>query len=123
ARFGNSYHIVIADNVERKLFDADLQIFPRDDRFYLKFAADREILTNALDVNYDDDYIINKFSTENSFVRSAFKFPHLMAPTGQFLTDPEPVTTAGPAGQSEEEEEIEVFEIQGDLLNLGDAGS
>src|SRR5690606_14271047 len=26
ARFGNSYHIVIADNVERKLFDADLQI-------------------------------------------------------------------------------------------------
>lgn len=74
----NAHHLAVADNVERRLMDAHLQVHPRDERFYVIFAANRTILSNALDVNYDDDYIVNEFDTENSFVRSTFKYPHVV---------------------------------------------
>ena len=33
------------------------------------------MMTNAWVVNYDDDYIVNQFATENSFVGSRAKCP------------------------------------------------
>src|SRR5690606_40371378 len=50
----NAHHLAVADNVERRLMDAHLQVHPRDERFYVIFAANRTILSNALDVRSEE---------------------------------------------------------------------
>lgn len=77
--FRNHGGFVIAENVVMDLFDADLQIYPRHHPFYLIMGADRSILTDALIVNYNDDYIINHFHTENSGVRATEKMPGVVS--------------------------------------------
>lgn len=122
----NAHHRVIADNVERKLLDAHLQVHPRNDRFHVIFAADRRVLSNALDVNYDDDYIINEFDTENSFVRTSFKLPHVVVagPADPLSVVRMPVAgTPGGAGPDTEEEEPPLFEWMGVPLNLEASGA
>ncbi|NMB12079.1 MAG: hypothetical protein GX977_07315, partial [Firmicutes bacterium] len=78
AHFGNRYHTVIADNVNRQLVPCDLQLYPERDPFYLIMGRDRLIRTNAWVVNYHDDYIINDFATENSFMRITSKMPQIV---------------------------------------------
>src|SRR5699024_6836427 len=66
--------------VNKELFDVDLQLYqlnPKTDPFFLIFAADNEMLTDALNVNYDPDYVESEFSTENSFVRQVRKMTHI----------------------------------------------
>jgi hypothetical protein len=86
AELHNSSQDVIADNLERRLYDYDLQLLPFQDRFYLYMGADHEVQTNTRVVNYDDDFIINDFGTENSLVRLTTKLPEIvMAPLNLFF--------------------------------------
>ncbi|NMB11635.1 MAG: hypothetical protein GX977_05050, partial [Firmicutes bacterium] len=78
AQFRNRYHTVIADNVNKRLFPCDLQLYPESDPFYLIMGRDRLIETDAWVVYYDDDYIINDFATENSFMRITSKMPQIV---------------------------------------------
>ena len=78
AQFSNRYHTVIADNVNKQLFPCDLQLYPERDPFYLIMGRDRLIGTDAWVVHYDDDYIINDFETENSFMRITSKMPQIV---------------------------------------------
>ncbi len=79
AEFNNTNHLVIADNVNRKLFASDLQLYPEDIPFYLIMMENRTMLTDSKVVNYDDDYIINDFDTENSFIRITDKLPPVVS--------------------------------------------
>ncbi|NMB13262.1 MAG: hypothetical protein GX977_13390, partial [Firmicutes bacterium] len=78
AQFSNRYHTVIADNVNKQLFFCDLQLYPERDPFYLTMGRDRLIRTDAWVVHYNDDYIINDFATENSFMRITSKMPQIV---------------------------------------------
>lgn len=73
ADINSKYHTVIADNVQKKLFECNLQILPKDNQFYLSMGVDRDLRTDAKVVNYDPYYIINDFNTENSFIRMTSK--------------------------------------------------
>ncbi|WP_312523058.1 hypothetical protein [Anaerospora sp.] len=74
ADFNNSHATVIADNLHKKLFgDASLQIYPQHKPFYLLMGKDNKMSTNAFIVNYDNDFIVNAFDTENSFIRVSEK--------------------------------------------------
>lgn len=81
AEFRNNYYLAVAENVEKRLIPSHLQLYPRDLPFYLIFNADREMLTDAMTVNYDDDFIINRFHTENSIVRITSKLPDIVGAT------------------------------------------
>lgn len=115
AVFESAHHRVVADNVNRRLFESHLQIYPRGKRFYLLLSADREIMTDAHAVHYDPDYIINEFSTENSFVRSTLKYVQVVAdglrdepvfsPTLAGLESPAPGNDVG-AGQRHVESQL-----------------
>ena len=52
---GNRYHSVVADNVNKQLFSADVQLYPENKPFYLILGAERLMMTNAWVVNYDED--------------------------------------------------------------------
>jgi ribosomal protein L18 len=78
AHVRNRYHSVVADNVNKQLFSADVQLYPENKPFYLILGAERLMMTNAWVVNYDDDYIVNQFATENSFVRITGKMPQIV---------------------------------------------
>lgn len=69
----NRHHRVVAENVEMKLYDCELQLRPESLPFNLFMKGDRQIMSNGQVFNYDDDYIVNEFSTENSTVRMAKK--------------------------------------------------
>ncbi|NMB12540.1 MAG: hypothetical protein GX977_09660, partial [Firmicutes bacterium] len=71
-------HTVIADNVNKQLFPCDLQLYPKRAPFYLTMGRDRLIRTDAWVVHYDDEYIINDFATENSFIRITGKMPQIV---------------------------------------------
>ncbi|MFY9397939.1 MAG: hypothetical protein WAR22_06195, partial [Desulfomonilia bacterium] len=61
---------VIVDNACKTLHDADLQLYAKDLTFYLFFPGqDRTFRTNAHVVKYQDDVIVDRFSSENSITR------------------------------------------------------
>jgi len=74
----NNYYYVIADNLNMELFTCDMQLYPEDKQFYLIMASDKEMLTNAFVMNYNPDFIVNDFSTENNFVRETNKMPQVV---------------------------------------------
>lgn len=131
AEINNSYGRVVAD-IRPQLFDSDLQLYPRRpetaevyDPFYLIFTtenAGRKILTDAYIVNYNPDFIINQFSTENSIMRITSKLAvlnsrlmnnNLLARTGnnfnqgQQLVDTSSFSQLGNFTDDENDDEIE----------------
>ncbi len=77
-------HHVIIDHRDRVLHDeATAQLFAPDRAFRLMLTPQRRLLTSASIVNYDPDYIVNRFRTDNSVIR--------LQATRQTL----PVTTSG----------------------------
>jgi hypothetical protein len=84
ALFTDQQHSVIVDNATKSLQDADVQLYAKDLLFYLFFPVqDKTFRTNAYVVHYQDDVIVNGFSSENSITRL---IPKLLAdadPTGR----------------------------------------
>jgi len=66
--YNMDYYVVI-DNINKKLYRSDLQLYPENSHFYLSLREDRKMITDTFVVNYNPDFIINDFSTENSFIR------------------------------------------------------
>jgi hypothetical protein len=66
--YNKDYYVVI-DNINKKLYRTDLQLYPENSHFYLKLREDRKMITDTFVVNYNPDFIINNFGTENSFIR------------------------------------------------------
>lgn len=63
-------HYVIVDNLDRVLQEgATTQLFAPDQAFSLKLTGERLLYTSAYIINYDPNYIVNNFSTENSVTR------------------------------------------------------
>ncbi|MFW6287861.1 MAG: hypothetical protein ACOC2J_03830, partial [bacterium] len=83
----NKNYYVIADNDNLKLFKTDLQLYPEDNQFYLVMRGDRLILTDAYETNYNPDFIVNEFSTENNFVRETSKMPQVVSIINNIYTD------------------------------------
>ncbi len=75
----NNYYYVIADNDNLRLFTSDMQLYPEDSHFYLIMESDRMMLTDAYVINYNPDFIVNDFSTENNFVRETNKMPQVVS--------------------------------------------
>ncbi len=94
----NRYHAVVADNINKQLFPADIQLYPENKPFYLIMGSDRRILSDAWVVNYDDDYIVNRFATENSFVRITGKMPQVVGFGSYQVSGPASLTLGGSAG-------------------------
>jgi len=65
----NSLYDVVVDNINKNLQAYDAQLYAPSDPFYLIFSAQKKFLTNAFVVNYDDDFIINAYSSDNSILR------------------------------------------------------
>ncbi len=123
-RFNNSHHTARVDNVNKELFDVDLQLYAPDRQvFYLIFAADRMMMTDAYDVNYDPDYIETHFATENSFVRITSKMPDVVG-VGPFRSPGGTPGTEGAGGDFEtSDEENAQDEDQDDDESDEDEGS
>ena len=67
-------HQVYVDNINRKLqAGATAQLYSPGQPFNLGLTDHQMITTNALVVNYDNNYIVNNFSSENSLLRLANK--------------------------------------------------
>jgi hypothetical protein len=67
ADFSNSLYHAIVDNGNRKPQPSSLQLFATSP-FSLQFFADKRFETSAFVINYDPDFIVNGFSTDNSMV-------------------------------------------------------
>lgn len=64
---------VIIDNGSPRLLPGPAQLFTDGDPFFLALAEAARIQTSALIVSYDDNFVINAFSTENSVMRMTQK--------------------------------------------------
>lgn len=64
---------VIIDNGSPRLLPGPAQLFTDGDPFFLALAETARIQTNALIVSYDDNFVVNAFSTENSVMRMTQK--------------------------------------------------
>ncbi|MDX2182860.1 MAG: leukotoxin LktA family filamentous adhesin [Gemmatimonadaceae bacterium] len=64
---------VIIDNGSPRLLPGPAQLFTDGDPFFLALAEAARIQTNALIVSYDDNFVVNAFSTENSVMRMTQK--------------------------------------------------
>ena len=71
--FNNSRYRVIVDNQNWLLQDCDAQLYAPGRSFYLNFSANPAFFTDSLVLNYDSDFTVNGFGTENSIFRAAFK--------------------------------------------------
>ncbi|CCU79431.1 hypothetical protein HSACCH_01331 [Halanaerobium saccharolyticum subsp. saccharolyticum DSM 6643] len=69
ADINSNYYKVVADNINKILHDSHLQLYPEKVPFNLFIDTMRELITDAYVVNYNDDFIINEFNSENSFIR------------------------------------------------------
>jgi len=70
ALFTSGRYSVVVDNAPKTIADADLQLYAKDRQFYLYFPEQgNNFKTNAFVVNYDDDFTVNGFGTENSITR------------------------------------------------------
>jgi hypothetical protein len=70
AQFTSLPFRVIVDNVNKNWLDYNVQLYMKDRLFYLYFPEDgKTFSTNAFVVQYDDNFTINGFSTENSIAR------------------------------------------------------
>ncbi|MGM0445690.1 MAG: hypothetical protein ACQEQH_04715 [Bacillota bacterium] len=74
----NKDYYAVVDNINKKLYTTDLQLYPEDSHFYLKLREDRKMITDTFVVNYNPDFIIDEFSTENSFMRIIDKLLHVL---------------------------------------------
>lgn len=64
---------VIVDNLTPRLVGGPAQLFTDGDPFFLALAEAARIQTDALIVSYDDNFVVNAFSTENSVMRMTQK--------------------------------------------------
>ncbi|WP_217637543.1 hypothetical protein [Desulfuromusa kysingii] len=69
----NSQHLVIVDNQNKQLHDADVQLYTGLNPFYLEMFADNKVETDARAINYSQDFIVNDYSSENSLTRIVAK--------------------------------------------------
>ncbi len=69
----NAYNHVITDNDNLTPQACTLQLYPEGKRFSAHLMTEFDVTTSARAVNYDDRFITNEFSTENSMVRQAEK--------------------------------------------------
>ena len=70
ALFMNQVYTAIVDNESKALHEADVQLYAKDLTFHLFFPDQGETFrTNAYVVRYQNDVIINGFSSENSVTR------------------------------------------------------
>ncbi|NTV30218.1 MAG: hypothetical protein HGA80_09080, partial [Candidatus Omnitrophica bacterium] len=70
AKLNNNVYTVIVDNVNKELFDCAAQLYAKDSPFYLEFSSINKPLTDALVLHYNGyDYLVNRYSTENSATR------------------------------------------------------
>ena len=74
----NNNYRVIADNVNEILHDSHLQLYPEKQPFNLFLNSEQKMITDAYAVNYDDDFIINEFSSENSFIRKSSRLNSIL---------------------------------------------
>ena len=64
---------MIVDNLTPRLVGGPAQLFTDGDPFFLALAEAARIQTDALIVSYDDNFVVNAFSTENSVMRMTQK--------------------------------------------------
>lgn len=69
----NDFNHVITDNGNLAPQACTLQLYPEEKRFSAHLKKAFDVTTSARAVNYDDNFITNDFSTENSMVRQAEK--------------------------------------------------
>ncbi|MDI9420620.1 MAG: hypothetical protein QM451_00090 [Bacillota bacterium] len=127
ATFSNRYHTVVADNVEKRLYEnVALQLLPEDRPFSLRLGTDREIWTTAYAVNYNDYYIITNFDTINSFIRITTKLADIMGDIPSSILSGHSFSrfsnSEGLVGANEEEDEDEENqENLWDVIQIGSA--
>lgn len=73
--FNSSRYKVILDNRNKAIQDSNAQLYALGRPVSLEFFSDRKFVTSADIVHYDDDFIVNTFSTENSINRFDGKIP------------------------------------------------
>ncbi|WP_236889100.1 leukotoxin LktA family filamentous adhesin [Desulfoluna limicola] len=69
----NAYNHVIVDNENLTPQACTLQLYTEDKRFSAHLMKAFDVATDARAVHYDDNFITNDFSTENSMVRQVEK--------------------------------------------------
>lgn len=69
----NAYNHVIVDNENLTPQACTLQLYTEDKRFSAHLMQAFDVATDARAVHYDDNFITNDFSTENSMVRQVEK--------------------------------------------------
>jgi len=78
AVFNNSLYKVIVDNKDWSLQACEAQLYAPETPFSLTFSSEKRLLTDAFIVDYHNDFIMNSFSTENSFVRIDHKMNSIL---------------------------------------------
>ncbi|MEN6411587.1 MAG: hypothetical protein ABFC84_02345, partial [Veillonellales bacterium] len=76
----NSYHSVIIDKTPSGLVAANVQLYPETLPVYLYLSQENKVFTDARIVQYQEGYIVNNFSTENSMVRLTEKMMQVQTP-------------------------------------------
>jgi hypothetical protein len=95
--FTNARWTVLVDNVNRRLFRVDAQLYSaRLPTFDLRFDTTPRITTTALAINYQPNVQVNGFSTENSLTRLVAKLVAVVEDTDTVPVDPAD-DAAGPA--------------------------
>jgi len=69
ADINNRLYYVIVDNLNKNLQTSNVQLYAPLFPFVLHFSGEKKIETSAYVVNYDPDFTVNFFSTENSITR------------------------------------------------------
>ncbi len=91
ARIDTPLHRVVIDNDDssRRLYpETTAQLYSLDKVLSLRLVPERLMFTDALLIDYDPDYIVNGFSTENSLPRLQLKRDTLAGLTAEaFVTD------------------------------------
>ncbi|MBL8225533.1 MAG: leukotoxin LktA family filamentous adhesin [Chromatiales bacterium] len=95
--FANARWTVLVDNVNRRLFPVDAQLYSAHrPSFDLRFDTTPRITTTALAINYQPDVQVNGFSTENSLTRLVAKLVAVVEDTDTVPVEPAD-DAAGPA--------------------------
>lgn len=77
AEINNRYYNVLVDNLDKHLQECDLQLYALLRPFYLYMYANKWMYTDAEIVNYNNEFVINSPSTENSVTRLSDKLQEM----------------------------------------------
>ena len=83
AEINNRYYNVLVDNLDKHLQECDLQLYALLRPFFLYMNADKWMYTNAAIVNYNNEFVINAPSTENSVTRLSDKLQEMNGQAGE----------------------------------------